>query len=333
MKKLLNPIVVVGLALSGPLAHAWGPDGHHTVGSIAEQLIAGTHAAREVQTILAGLSLTDAAVWADCAKGVNVTTFQYQNAGKYPECRIFETADGEAAMVDFVRRNASNCIIKPGQEVCHKQYHYSDIAIQHMTYDSVFVGARNDDIVAAVVAVTHVLKGQPAPPPFNIKDRSEALKLLAHYVGDIHQPLHVGAIYLDASGHVVNPDQGAFDPATDTRGGNNITVLAAGTNLHATWDEVPASLSPANVNAAWIAAARAVARSRGSELEWAPQWASESVVQADLAFQGLKFGPLENARWTVRLPVTYPGRMNAIKQRQLTRAGARLAQLLQSIWP
>ena len=32
-------------------------------------------------------------------------------------------------MVDFVRRNASNCVIKPGEEICHKQYHYSDVGI------------------------------------------------------------------------------------------------------------------------------------------------------------------------------------------------------------
>jgi hypothetical protein len=47
------------------------------------------------------------------------------------------------------------------------------------------------------VATTQVLKGGAAPAPFSLKDQREALLLLTHYVGDLHQPLHVGAIYLD----------------------------------------------------------------------------------------------------------------------------------------
>jgi hypothetical protein len=195
------------------------------VAAIAAKLIVGSNAETQVHALLGSVSLVDAAVWADCAKGVNPTTLKYEGAGRFPECAVFETPGGEAAMVDFVSRNANNCVIKPGEEICHKQYHYSDAAIQHMTYQSGFVGARNDDIVAAVVAVTHVLKGDPAPAPFNIKDKAEALRLLAHYAGDIHQPLHVGAIYLDPQGNEVNPDAGTFDPATATRGGNSIVLL------------------------------------------------------------------------------------------------------------
>jgi hypothetical protein len=34
-----------------------------------------------------------------------------------------------------------------------------------------------------------------------------ALILLAHYVADIHQPLHVGAAYFDAQGRATDPDK------------------------------------------------------------------------------------------------------------------------------
>src|SRR5436309_1048142 len=78
--------------------------------------------------------------------------------------------------------------------------------------------------VGAVAAATHVLKGDAVPAPFNFKDKREALLALAHYMGDIHQPLHVGAVYLDANGKRVNPDGGTFDPKTATRGGNQILV-------------------------------------------------------------------------------------------------------------
>ena len=333
ISRLLWGAVAAALC-STPPVHAWGPDGHHTVGAIAEKLISGTNAAQQVHALLGELSLVDAAVWADCAKGVSTSTFKYGGAGLYPECAVFETPEGEAAMEDFVRRNATNCVIRPGEESCHKQYHYADIAIQHMTYSPTLVGARNDDIVAAVRATTEVLKGNPVPAPFNIKDKSEALRLLAHYVGDIHQPLHVGAIYLTADGTEVNPDVGTYDPATATRGANNIKVLPSKSkNLHATWDAIPKAQTMSHVGPAWLTAAKAVPVSSGPSLTWPAQWAAGTVVQANAALTGPTYGPLSGNAWTVRLPPGYAQSMATIKKTQLIRAGARLAQLLQDIWP
>src|SRR5205814_265690 len=51
--------------------------------------------------------------------------------------------------------------------------------------------------MSAINAAVTVLKGNPSPDPFKIKDKTEVLFLLSHFVGDVHQPLHVGAIYLD----------------------------------------------------------------------------------------------------------------------------------------
>jgi hypothetical protein len=300
---------------------------------LAQKLIAGSNAATQVQAILGNLSLADVAVWADCAKGVNQSTLKYEHPGRFPECRIFETSSGEAAMEDFVRRNATNCPLKPGEEICHKQYHYTDVAIQHQTYLLGFVGTRDDDIVAAVIATAHVLKGEPAPAPFDIKDKGEALRLLVHYVGDIHQPLHVGAVYLDAQGNEINPDTGTFDPKTATRGGNSINVRSKKANLHATWDAVPAVLTPSHVKTAWVSSARAIPPTTGPDLDWPKRWASESVAQANSALSDLTFGPLVRTHWSVALPAGYSTRMQSIKKVQLTRGGARLAQLLQDIWP
>ena len=61
-----------------------------------------------------------------------------------------------------------------------------------------------------------------------------APKLLVHYVGDIHQPLHVGAAYFDASGQPANPNT---TPGTQFAiGGNSINFHS--TNLHSYWDSV-----------------------------------------------------------------------------------------------
>jgi hypothetical protein len=54
--------------------------------------------------------------------------------------------------------------------------------------------------------------------------------LLAHLVGDIHQPLHVGAQYFDENGQPVNPDTGGA--ATPDQGGNSLTLVLNRPNDH-----------------------------------------------------------------------------------------------------
>ena len=335
------PRVAVALvvALFSTVAAPWGPDGHHTVGAIADRLVAGTNAEVQVRALLGALSLEQAAVWADCAKGVDpAKNFAYTAAGKYAECAVYETPDGEAEMIDFVRRNDTNCARVPGDESCHKQYHYTDEAVQRKQYHLGDVGTRPFDVVAAISATIHVLKGDPAPAPFNIKDRREALLLLAHYVGDVEQPLHVGAVYLDSAGQLVDPAQGTFDPSTATQGGNEITTIRVATNrrsenFHATWDDIPESLQSVHVDAAWLALARKVPPSRGSIYDWSTSWASGTLTEARAAAAGLQFGAPQNGAWTVPLTGRYDDSMAPIKKRQLTNGGARLAQVLRSIWP
>ncbi len=312
-------------------ASAWGPDGHHTVGAIADQLLIGTHAADEVQAILGNVTLQDAAVWADCAKGIDPKkNYAYTSEGRYPECEIFETPEEEAAMADFVRRNDTNCNPQPDGKACHNEYHYTDVAIQHDHYDRNYVGTRNDDIVAAIIAATHVLKGDPSPAPFNFKDKREALLLLTHYVGDIHQPLHVGALYLDANGHRVNPDSGTYKPETDTHGGNSLMISSR--NMHSKWDAVPALLRPSHVDD-FIDDAEAVPVTVGQIYDWPANWATETIGAAKKAFIGLKFSSKTNSTWVATLPPKYSSKMNGIKKTQIIRAGAHLAQLFEAIWP
>ena len=339
LRRGLVAIFAVACAFGGQSASAWGPEGHHTVGAIADKLIAGRNAATQVHVLLGALSLQEAAVWADCAKGVDPSKdYAYTSAGVYPECKIYETPELEAEMIDFVRRNDTNCTRKATEESCHKQYHYSDVAIQRTEYSSGAVGARSDDIVAAVAATIHVLRGETAPPPFSIKDKREALLLLAHYAGDIHQPLHVGAVYLDRAGSRVDPDVGTFDPTTATRGGNQIATVVAstekhGANLHATWDNIPASLMTPRIGSRWLARARAVPITGGSTIDWSRTWGTESLREATLAFEELQFAPLPDTSWSTTLSSSYVKKMTAIKTKQLTKAGARLAQILSALWP
>ena len=332
-------LLAFAIASFATAASPWGADGHRTVGALADRLIAGTHAQAQVRALLGDLTLEQAALWADCAKGVDpAKDYTYTAAGKFPECVIFETPAGEAQMSDFVRRNDTNCPRAPTSPSCHAQYHYTDEAIQRRRYHLGDVGTRDHDVVAAISATIHVLQGEPAPAPFDIKDKREALLLLAHYVGDVAQPLHVGAVYLEPDGSVVDPQSATFDPATDTQGGNRIVTIRVATNhrsetLHATWDDIPEALRSTHIDAAWLALARAEPATRGDIQGWSAQWAGTTLTQARLALQDLHFGAEQSTQWTVPLTGRYDDAMAPVKKRQLTAAGARLARTLMAIWP
>jgi hypothetical protein len=70
------------------------------------------------------------------------------------------------------------------------------------------------DVVEAIQRFTAVLRD----PQASLPSKQEALKFLVHFVGDLHQPLHVGR--------------------RADRGGNSIKVSLFGqeTNLHSVWD-------------------------------------------------------------------------------------------------
>jgi len=328
MMTALRSAFALAATLACTTAFAWGPDGHHTVGALADRLLEGSHAQAQVKALLGELTLRDAAVWADCAKGVDpAKDYTYTSAGKYPECAVFETPEGEAAMIDYVRRNDTNCPRAAGSESCHKQYHYTDEAIQRRRYHLGDAGTSEFDLVAAVTACLHVLRGEPSPKPFDIKDPREALLLLVHYVGDIAQPLHVGAVYLDESGHQVDPDHGADEHASSTAGGNTIVTIRVATNhrsenLHSTWDAIPESLNSRHIGGGWLAAARAVKPTRGAMDGWSAAWADETLAQARAALGGLAYRDKHDNVWTVPLDGRYDDSMAPVKRRQLTLGGA-----------
>ena len=336
MRPLRRAACLLAAALACGPALAWGPDGHRTVGAIAEGLLAGTPVAAKLKPLLKGISLRDAANWADCLRGFGPgPDFDYPDKGKHPACAPFETDAGIAEMRDFVRRNDANCKRRPHEGPCHEAYHYTDVDPALGRYDPQFTGTRDVDIVAATGATLRVLQGHAAPAPFSIRGKREALLLLAHYVGDLHQPLHAGAVYLDAKGHLLHPRTGPAPSGSSTVGGNDIIPVDAVTGhemgkLHAMWDDVPAALLAGHLDDAWKAAARAVPATAGDPATWPAAWAGETIVAARQAFDGVRFQPREAGLWHATLPTGYRDRMTALKKTQLTRAGARLAQMLQA---
>jgi hypothetical protein len=249
-----------------------------------------------------------------------------------PPCMPFSSDDERARLVDYVSRNWSNCTYENKPTNCHKAFHFADVAIQHDDYERKFVGTSDHDVVSAINAAILVLQGKDAPAPFSIKDQKEALFLLAHFVGDLHQPLHVGAIYLDAAGTPVNPDEGAFDENSETAGGNSISEPHG--NLHSDWDAIPKRFGT-SADQPMVAEAKAVPRTPGALDNWAATWASDTVMAAHEAFKGLNFTGTGAHKWSVEFDdhQAYTRAENQLKEKQIAKAGARLAQLLNAIWP
>ena len=335
----LLPAVVTFVAASA--AHAYGPQGHQVVGAIADTLLQGTSAAAQVNTILAGMSLQTAAVWADCVKGVSSKddkTFVYKsNDTLYPECIPFGSANWKARNESYVSRNWKQCGTAHGTEYCHNEYHYADISIRRDHYDPAYIGANDHDVVHAINAAIAVLRGDPVPAPLNIADKQEALMILAHYVGDIHQPLHVAAIYLDSAGRVLDPDTTGYNVANDTSGGN--LAFDGSSRFHFEWDAVPVDLQVGGSKIdEMLTIAKAVKAPSGDLLGWSTQWASDTIALGKPAFERVSFSsnPFSQnpPEWTVwGLDDVYRSDATAMKEVELAKAGARLAQLLMAIWP
>ena len=329
--------ILAGLQHAQPVL-AFGAQGHEFSAAVADRLL-NRRAASEVARTL-GRSLQVASTWADCIRDVQRREHGWRyvpDARFHRACQAFETSEGIARMIDFVSRNSTQCDPGGRQTACHKKYHFTDVAIQRDHYDRGFIGSSDHDVVSALQAAINVLHGRPAAAPFSIRNRREALLLLAHLVGDVHQPLHVGALYLDAEGQPLDPDAAGapLDPKTATRGGNSI---ADGTsNLHAEWDTVAAHLQAQHIDRRVLAEARSIAADASDPVEWPEAWASETLLVSRATFEGLVFQSdiAKPGQWRVQFAdrFAYFRQKDVLQTRQLIRAGARLAQVLNALWP
>jgi len=290
-------------------AFGFGPKGHQTVGAVADLLIAGTNAETHVREILGGQKLEDASLWGDQVKGDNLP----------PE------------MQAFVDRNPR-----------HGEYHYTDIPIQEAAYRGNSKGARPDDVVRMIRRCISVLEGHGANPTNLTK--KEALRLLAHYVGDIHQPLHVGAGYFDAHDHLANPNQ--VEAKGETHGGGWIKYRGG---LHGYWDGETVKLA---MSAAGVTSPRDFARllkqnppagweTTGFLSGWSTRWATEMLPDARKAHALLTFGPRHmtgdppHPEWPAitASDSAYDTWAKGVVKRNLGLGGYRLAAILLRIWP
>jgi len=237
--KTLRAAGFVLLAFVAPLL-GYGPTGHEIVGGIADKLLANTPAAAKVNTLIDGLTLEKASVIADEIKGWDSTGTDapsaFPNYSDHPEI--------DQQLRDFWRANSpthGTHSAKPS----HHWFHFTDVPVFKLEiYSEGKVGRNKWDIVHMIPYCIGVLKGETPENNARKITKSIAVILLAHLVGDIHQPLHVGAEYFDESGDKVDPDKHRHFLADE--GGNTFALYLRSSmseemthrdlRLHPFWD-------------------------------------------------------------------------------------------------
>jgi len=218
--------------------HAYGPDGHHLVGAIADERLANTPTGKKVAVLLDGMTLREAAQVPDTIKGWDKKGVEDPKNATY-----FSSRPRIAAQLrEFWKANQPTRDLNSPMP-SHHWFHYTDVPVEAANYASGKTGRSQWDIVHMISYCVAVLRGEiPEENPRKIT-KAVAIILLAHYLGDIHQPLHVGAQFFDQSGRLVNPDLGK--PAFENQGGNTILLdVSGGTSskrpkLHSFWDGDP----------------------------------------------------------------------------------------------
>ncbi|HXM33088.1 MAG TPA: S1/P1 nuclease, partial [Chthoniobacterales bacterium] len=169
---------------------------------------------------------------------------------------------------------------------------------------------------------------------------STALRLLVHYVGDIHQPLHVGAVYFGPNAQPANPNT-----TTGTKfatGGNAIAFKGTPADLHTYWDTPTVSKAMADAHAQTPGAfAQIIIANPPQGWEsgpfmsgWSVKWANEVIPISTVAHNKLSFS-VNGQKWSAQTN-DFPGYNQwaaAQVRTEIARAGYRLAAILKKIWP
>ncbi len=215
-RSLLFPSILA--ALQFPAAQAYGPLGHEIVGAIADERLANTVTATKIRAVLDGLTLEKAAVIADEIKGWDKKGADDPRSFHYSAHRNIDRQ-----LRDFWRANPPPpSSVNPGAP-SHHWFHYTDVpVVPAQRYRDGHAGRNKWDIVHMVSFCVQILQGRLPEQNERKITKAVALILLAHYVADIHQPLHVGAEYFDQQGRVADPDKDKS--ALGDEGGNTFTL-------------------------------------------------------------------------------------------------------------
>jgi S1/P1 nuclease len=312
--------LAIGLvALLPAVALAWGEQGHRAIATVAAGRLGTATRAKVAALLPGGQTLADVATWAD---------------------EVRDAAKGTGPLANDPEAKAFNASFPKNRD-----WHFVNLALDATAYSAKAVGASTNDAVHAIARCIKVLEAPADTPGFS---RLEALRLLVHFVGDLHQPLHAATGYYDLTGTqpVLVTDPARARGLQDDQGGNLLCLHQAqpnghcqgGDNLHSLWDtrlveQLAGGSSVTRLatllrgklgNAAWRAAhAAALADPSGDYHRWAEAWAADSTAEARAAYQPIVFAtPHVHGGGLVSIEVTPPP---TYASDQLDRATTRLA--------
>jgi hypothetical protein len=236
MKKIFAFAFLFGLLLVAQ-TRAYGPDGHKIIGAIADRKLAGTPTGARISELLDGYTLEEASIMADTIK-------QWDKPGiDDPKVQKYFSSHPKIAdqLREFWKANPPTTDAKSAIPSQH-WFHYTDVPLVGAEkYADGKIGRSQWDIVHMMRYCIAILRGEEPENNERKITKPIAVILLAHFVGDIHQPLHVGAQYFDAEGNPVNP--ASVSESFPDEGGNSLRLKLSDAvprkhapKLHGYWD-------------------------------------------------------------------------------------------------
>ena len=274
-----SQLMAFALALLPAPALAWGDYAHRLIAGIAQNQLSPA-ARADVQRIL--------------ARGAAVDT---------PSCLLTSLADA-SVWPDCVRG-------LPDRFAFSFPWHYQNINVC-VPFDAAANCADGNCVTAQITRQLAIVADRTASPAA----RAQALAFTVHFVGDMHQPLHIGDKH-DRGGNDVRAAYGAKAPDR--------------MNLHRVWDSDLAERAltePPAITTAPPARADRRAMARGTVSDWAREsWElSRTIVYPELR----NYPDSCPAKSDIRAAIdeTYVAAARTSVRLQVERAGVRLAALL-----
>jgi hypothetical protein len=162
--------------------------------------------------------------------------------------------------------------------------------------------------------------------------------------------LHVGTAYVSNQGAFVVPtSQAAVDNATIFKTDGDNDLIFDSRPLHSFWDDRAVTDAMRELNVQSVAEFAALLMRAppnmpivtGDVTKWPAKWATEALGVSKQAHAGLMLGEREARRgrhgkahfiWRVAAPPGYTAIASELAAIQLTRAGYRLAAVLEAVW-
>lgn len=256
-----------------------------------------------------------------------------------------ESPEKAATWLDDVREGKIKASQFDTDFTGNANWHFVDFPIGSTAYSFSNKIASPNDVVQALESAITVLEGKPSK-----MSKIEALRVVFHLAGDIHQPLHCGCGFYEISdpNHPVLLKAKEIKPTSVSDRGGNQLYYTKSEELHAMWDSTLPNLvgkGAALVSIISVPNFQSQFTTSGDYHHWPEKWAGDSMKQCTAAYAGIQFqsaayvpDPRHPGKTMLKIMINLPGGTPQYKanqkgrtKTQLTKSAVHLAQLLSSI--